>query len=36
LSKQQPRSIIIMNPVYCDEIARIVAAVAPTAELLLA
>lgn len=36
LSRQQPRSIIIMNPVYCDEIARIVAAVAPTAELLLA
>lgn len=36
LSTEQPKSIIIMNPVYCDEISRVVAACAPTAELVLA
>ncbi len=36
LTRQQPSSIIIMNPVYSDEIARAAAAFAPTAELVLA
>lgn len=36
LNDRQTRSIIVVNPIYADEIARMAAAVAPTAELVLA
>lgn len=36
LSARRPRSIIIMNPIYSDEIARMTAEYAPDAELILA
>lgn len=36
LREQQVKTIVVMNPIYADEIARAAAAVAPRAELILA